>query len=362
MNLIKRLQALFTKTTPETGEGPEILPQLLSRFENAREYLTVRLHTKDMYQGLQEGMDTYVVPAPIPDLYVSLALDLPGQFHLLQKSDAEKWGMDEDELLWTAFSNLTDKQEKIRIIREEREGFSVITLSEGDYAAAFAADFENHCKAFIGRIGAMVAFPTKGSVFIYPIKEPSGFNKAFTQMAEQTNKAFRDDPFPLSNNLYWYHAHRFEVFPKSMEAHTLSYSIPNRLLAYLRTPLAHPAHHSDIKDTIIEGDWEGYYEYGQGYTRPQLGSRKSFQLKMKSDRGQVEGSCIDEEYNLNAGIWGFVDRELISFIKKYPEEGPKNEIHFTGFFDKGDHSFTGTWVIDDGNGKISSGSWAMVKI
>lgn len=335
------------------------LEGLLESFDAAKDKLTVRLHSRSTYERFP--IEGYLLKTIIPELYAALALELPGQFHILQRSEINHWGIDEDELLWTAYGNLADQREKIQVVEQEGEGFTVVTLLDKDYAAAFALDFANHCAEWIGKVGSMIALPSKGCVFIYPIAETVAFNAAFTKMADLVNRYYREGHSPLSNDLYWFHHNRFERFPKAMEGHTLTYSIPSRLLAYLRTPLAHPAFVSDVKDSLLEGFWEGYYEYGQGFRAPLFGSRREFQLTLRSKSGQLEGSSVDEDHAGQASVWGFVDRELISFIKKFPDR-PAQDIHFTGFFDAGEVSFTGTWVIDEGNGKIFSGSWAMVKL
>jgi hypothetical protein len=337
------------------------LEPLLESFDAAREHLTIRVHTQHMYESFPTGTEGYVLKAAIPELYAALAIDLPEQFHVLQKKEMESWDIDEDELFWTAYANLSDKREKIKVVQREMDGFSMVTLFDRDYSAAFSVDFANNCAEWIGTLGSMVSFPARGSVFIHPIKNPADFNKAFGKLAELTNQFFQEDPGPLTNNIYWFHHNRFELFPKALEGNSLTYSIPNRLLAYLRTPLAHPAFASDLKDAQLSGNWEGYYEYGKGYQPPLLGSRKSFEMTLRAKSGQLEGTCIDEEFSLQAGIWGFVDRELISFIKKYPAL-PAYDIHYTGFYDAGEVSFTGTWIIDNGDGNVASGSWSMVKL
>ena len=342
-------------------EDQVALESLLTSFQAAREKLTVRLHTEATYERFPLRTEGYLLKAVIPDLYAALALELPGQFHILQRTEIAHWEIDEDELLWTAYANLADQRDKIKVVEQEGEGFSILTLLEGDYAASFAIDFANHCSEWIGKLGAIVSLPTKGVVFIYPVNDPAVFNGGFTRMAELANRYFQEGPSPLTNDLFWFHYRLFERCPKAIEGHTLTYSIPNRLLAYLRTPLAHPAYVSEVKDALLEGDWEGYFEYGQGFPAPLVGTRREFQMVLRSKWGQLEGSCTDEEQPAPAGIWGFVDRELISFIKKHQDRSVK-EIHYTGFFDAGERSFMGTWVIDEGNGKVVSGSWAMVKL
>jgi hypothetical protein len=186
------------------------------------------------------------------------------------------------------------------------------------------------------------------------------FNKAFSKLAELTNLAYNDTHQPLSNNIYWFHRNKFELFPKIMEEDTLSYSIPFRLLAYLKTPTFRKPQGAELRDSVLSGEWEGYFEFGMGYSRPQIGTRKSFSLNLKAKGRQLEGFCMDEGDADTAGVWGFVEKDLISFIKK-PEEGP-GVIHYTGFFEPEDTSFTGTWIIEGGDGTLQSGSWSMVKL
>jgi hypothetical protein len=118
---------------------------------------------------------------------------------------------------------------------------------------------------------------------------------------------------------------------------------------------------ASLKDAKLSGDWEGYFIYGKGHATSLRGRRKGFQLTLRSQGGQLDGACLDEEQNESAGIWGFMDKELISFIKKDPAN-PLVDIHYTGFYDASDASFSGTWAVDKGNGDVCSGSWTMIKL
>jgi len=339
----------------------KVLDPIIASFEAAKNFLTVRLHAQSVYDVFPRGTEGYILKEVIPEMYAALAIDLPEQFHILRKDEIEHWDIDKDELFWTAYANLGDKLEKIKVATREMDGVDMITLFDRDYSAAYAVDFGNSCRAWVGKMGSIVAIPAKGSVFIHLIQDNSTFNSAFGKMAELTNKFFREDPGPLTNNVYWFHHNRFELFPKVMEGHSLTYNIPNRLLAYLKTPLAHAAPFSELKDALLGGDWEGFYEYEKGFSDAIAGSRKSFQMTLISKGGQLEGTCTDEEYDQPAGIWGFAHQEMISFIKKYPSK-ISGEIHFKGIYDAGDVSFSGTWEIDHGQGRTSSGNWTMIKL
>ena len=334
-----------------------ILDPMLDSFEAARGALTIRLHAQNASGDLPGEIDGFLTREIAGDLYAVLALDLPGQFHLLRRGDVEKWDIEPDELFWTAFANLGDKQERIKITRRPTDGFPLITLFDSDYAAAFAADFANHCSDWVGKLGSIVSIPTRGSVFIYPIDSPSSFNGAFSKIADLTNRFFIKDPGQLTNDIYWFHHNRFELFPKFMKGHTLSYNIPNRLIAYLKTPQFPSAPWSDLKDSVLTGNWEGFYEYGKGCGPELLGVKKAFQLKMTAKGGQVDGVSTDEGYEQALPVCGFVRKEMISFIKK-----SEPDAHFIGVYDPEDGSFTGTWEADSGQGKMCSGSWVMIKV
>lgn len=336
------------------------LAPLLASFDEAKPHLTIRVHNKQMYTPFPLKMESYVIKNPIPELYTALSIDLPERFHVLQRKELKGWDIDEDELFWTAQANLSDLWEKMEITHDVGDGFTIVSIHHQDYGAAFGVDFANNCAEWIGSIGAMVSFPSKSQVYIFPMRDTACFNKAFSKLAELTNLAYNDTHQPLSNNIYWYHRNRFELFPKNMEEDTLSYSIPFRLLAYLKTPTFRKPQGAELRDSLLSGEWEGYFEFGMGYSRPQIGTRKSFTLHLKAKGRQLEGFCMDEGAADASGVWGFVDKDLISFIKK-PEEGP-GVIHYTGFFEPEDASFTGTWIIEGGDGTLQSGSWSMVKL
>ncbi len=112
----------------------------------------------------------------------------------------------------------------------------------------------------------------------------------------------------------------------------------------------------------ISGTWKGYFEYGQSHSKLR-GVRKDFVLNLKGTNGEFFGECIDisEDYrnNLKAEIKGFINRNLISFIKRYPyyhftnKDGKseidynKNhpEIEYTGYYDEESNKFKGEWLM-----------------
>ena len=71
-------------------------------------------------------------------------------------------------------------------------------------------------------------------------------------------------------------------------------------------------------------NWEGYYEYGEGYTLPQFGERINILVNLQGTNDSFIGTVKEEksDYSVpaDATIKGFSENEFISFIKKYPRQ------------------------------------------
>ena len=154
LNLVHMVQQLLAVDKATWKEGiaryvdrhrkdQEALEALLVSFEAARDRLTVRLHSKATYERFPLGAEGYLLKGVIPELYAALALELPGHFHILQRSEISHWGIDEDELFWTAYTNLLDKKDTLKVIEQAEEGYSLVVMLEENYAASFVADFGN---------------------------------------------------------------------------------------------------------------------------------------------------------------------------------------------------------------------------
>jgi len=137
----------------------------------------------------------------------------------------------------------------------------------------------------------------------------------------------------------------------------------------------------------IIGNWEGYYEYGEGYSLPQFGERVEISVVFQGNNdkfiGTVNEKPSDFSVPLEATIQGFTENELISFVKRYPKiprfkEHGSNEIVFEhgqleiehmGFIDAAHNSIYGTWTIteneedDQGTFEVTVyGIWLLKKV
>jgi hypothetical protein len=78
-----------------------------------------------------------------------------------------------------------------------------------------------------------------------------------------------------------------------------------------------------MEDKIeISGTWSGELTYGEEYG-PDLQNKKlKFRLILKEDEGDITGECIDTGgtgiITEPASINGFIEDDMISFVKQYP--------------------------------------------
>ncbi|MEP6466126.1 MAG: hypothetical protein ABJB05_07455 [Parafilimonas sp.] len=118
-----------------------------------------------------------------------------------------------------------------------------------------------------------------------------------------------------------------------------------------------------MRTPAITGTWVGYYEYGESNSKLLQGTRTNFILNLKQSNRNFSGECIDlsEDYrnNSTAEVKGFVNKNLISFIKQYPYrklihadgrieidyDKSHPEIEYTGYYNDSKNSFEGTWLM-----------------
>ncbi|MEO1029927.1 MAG: hypothetical protein AAFX55_00900 [Bacteroidota bacterium] len=132
--------------------------------------------------------------------------------------------------------------------------------------------------------------------------------------------------------------------------------------------------------------WEGYYEYGEGYTLPHFGKRVKVYVNFQGSNDSFVGTLKEEnsEYSvpLEATIKGFSDADFISFVKKYPKyprlkefgkseiimEDGELEIEHSGYIDTAYDSIYGTWAISEKISNLDSdvftvyGNWLLKRV
>ncbi len=113
----------------------------------------------------------------------------------------------------------------------------------------------------------------------------------------------------------------------------------------------------------VAGVWHGELTYGEEYGPDLKGKKMNFRLVIEENDGDITGECIDTNGTgvipEPASISGFVEDDMISFVKQYPAyyiinqkgevgmipEKEPPEINYTGYYDPEHDTFEGDWHV-----------------
>lgn len=112
----------------------------------------------------------------------------------------------------------------------------------------------------------------------------------------------------------------------------------------------------------LKGIWIGYYEYGIGYELPYFGQRVKYQIEITFDDENIIGTASEEksEFSVDSDaiIKGYIEDDLIFFVKTYPVKSIINEnnkvesskgeqfVNHTGYLDRDKKTMYGLWTIE----------------
>ncbi|MBX2870797.1 MAG: hypothetical protein KTR30_01820 [Saprospiraceae bacterium] len=205
--------------------------ELFRNFELAKEYLTLRLYGDQI--DTHSEQDALIFRQDLEGTYSVLSLDLPSKFQVILESETENWPADEKTLFQIALQNAN--RQEVETAHGYWEETEIVAVISNEYAAIKMLDLEQNFSDSVGEHGALVAVPTKGTVFIHPIRTlSSNLHEALNLIVKQANLIYESDPGPITRNLYWYHQGQFHAFPLKMKEEGLSYQLPNELQDYLK--------------------------------------------------------------------------------------------------------------------------------
>ena len=113
----------------------------------------------------------------------------------------------------------------------------------------------------------------------------------------------------------------------------------------------------------VSGTWNGELTFGEENGPDLQNKKKNFRLVIEEDDGDIRGECTDTGGTgvipEPASINGFLDEDMISFIKMYPAFyiiDPKGEIkliaekeppefNFSGYYNAETDAFEGDWHV-----------------
>jgi uncharacterized protein YtpQ (UPF0354 family) len=197
---------------------------LYKDFDYAKQFLKVLIKADDILPN----NDDFVFQNHFPHLLTFLVLDFEEQFHYVEKNKVTQWEVEEKELFEIALNNIRQEEIEIKQFRFD-DKYEVFALFSGDFSASYTLLIEQEFDFAIGKFGSLVALPTKGSAFLYPIDTDNVLD-VIVATYPTIEQFFNEDPGNITLNFYWYYQGQFEIFEKTAnEDGTVTINNPNEL-------------------------------------------------------------------------------------------------------------------------------------
>ncbi len=212
----------FDKLKP----NPSALKYLYKDFEYANQFLRVLLKEDTFNLGV--NIENYVHRIDFPKTYTFLILEFEGQFHYVRKDEIREWNKTENDLFEIAIQNLPENEIEAKEY-EFSEKFTVFIFLSGDFSASLMLDLKNRADYTIGKLGTLIAIPTKGTAYAHPID--NGDILELIELLDPTiEKIYNEDPGNITTNFYWYFKDKIQIFPTEQSENGLLISLPTDLI------------------------------------------------------------------------------------------------------------------------------------
>jgi len=197
-------------------------------FDYAKQFLKILLKADDILPNNED----FVYLKNYPNLLTFLVLDFEDQFHYVEKSKVHLWKIDEIELFEIAKNNLRKEEIEIKQYTFE-DKYDVFVLLNGDFSSSYTLLIERDLDFTIGQFGTMIALPTKGTAFLYPISDADILDVIVT-IYPAVEQCFDEDPGNITLDFFWYFNGQYECFKKETnDDGTMNISKPKNLAGLL---------------------------------------------------------------------------------------------------------------------------------
>lgn len=176
--------------------------------------------------------DQMIQRLDLPNTASFLILDYDERFHFLMEDDIKEWNIPKKELFEIALENIAlEKIDVQEVIWAEK--FDLFSFFSGDFSASYIVELAKNAPFAIGKFGAVVAIPTKGSAFVHPINGDTAL--PFIHSFEDTFSTFyHQDEVPISQHYYWFYEGEFEVFKEKRLNRRRFKAMPKKLINLLK--------------------------------------------------------------------------------------------------------------------------------
>jgi hypothetical protein len=179
------------------------------------------------HASMVDKIDDVVHRVDLPETGTFLVLDTDESFRYIRKNDILEWGKTEEELFEIAAQNVAlEKIEIAEILWAEK--FEAYTFFSGDFSASFIVELEKNAEFSIGRYGAVVTIPSKGTAIVHPLNGATALDFIVSFYGMMRN-FYVEDQVPITDNFYWYYEGQFELFIEKEKLGQTLLSLPKKL-------------------------------------------------------------------------------------------------------------------------------------
>jgi hypothetical protein len=140
-----------------------------------------------------------------------LVLDFEEKFQFLRHDNITEWETSIEGLFYVAQQNVNREQVEVRQV--QWGDMSFYALFSGNFAVSYLLDIEHNIPNAIGSLGTMIAIPTKGVAFAFPIEDMALLIQFIQTITGLITQYYNEDESPITDNYYWYHKGKFHLFP-----------------------------------------------------------------------------------------------------------------------------------------------------
>lgn len=199
---------------------------IVTDFEKVEQYIGVRLYDTEYASYLEK--ENVLLKDFAEDMVAMLIFDLPESVMNIKPNQIEPWGKSVDELFEIGKKNIKDRY-PIELTDAKVEE-NIIWFAEAPhfFAGNFAFYLEDYPQ-LIGRKGALVSFPNRHTVIIYPIQNLEVIG-VLHNMLYLTKRMYEDGPGSITDKLYWYFDKQYIDIPHKTENGKLVISPPQEFV------------------------------------------------------------------------------------------------------------------------------------
>jgi len=178
-------------------------------FEKIKKYIAVKIYPSEfvLIQKDNPGISKKITES----LYAVLVFDLPHSINNVQQEEADKWGIDNEELFRIGKKN-TRHNYPNPVLKQEAQGIELFSVStEHFFSSSIILDLETR-PDLVGSKGCLLGLPTRHLTIIYPI-ENIEVAAALNMMIPANYNICKAGPGSMTDELIWYHDGVFETQP-----------------------------------------------------------------------------------------------------------------------------------------------------